>query len=212
MKKIGKKIVALVMAMVMTLAICTSVFAEGTTPPSVTVKVQIQGTSQIEETVTIAEIVSALNSRGVEHFYTTQPFTNYQEDGVKSPTVADALIYAYNKYYQGMGVAWTDAYYDEAYETTYTSNNNYELSYAWDKNYYNKDTVDEKIPGIYFLYFDGITTANESYTPTSDGKTLYSSDSWLLTVNGTTSDYASSVALSNNDQIIFNYVTQSFVF
>ena len=42
MKKIGKKIVALVMAMVMTLAMCTSVFADGTTSTiSVTVKMNI---------------------------------------------------------------------------------------------------------------------------------------------------------------------------
>lgn len=213
MKNIKKRLLSLVLAVVMVLSMSMSVFAaDSRTAGSINVKVQNYGKTIINETIPIAEIETALANKGVEHFYTTAPFANYENDGVKAVTIADALIYAYNKYYMEEDEAdWTDALYDAAYETTYVAKES-KLSYAWDKNYYNKGEADEKIPGLYFLYFNGKTTANESYTKTDDGKTLYKSDSWVLTNNGSQTDYASSVAVKANDSIVMNYVTQSFTF
>lgn len=212
MKNIKKRLLSLVLAVVMVLSMSMSVFAaDGRTAGNINVKIQISGETYCDETISIAEIETALATKGVEHFYTTAPFTNYAKDGVKDVTIADALIYAYNKYYQETAGKWTEAEYDSAYTTSHVAKKA-TLSYAWDTNYYHKGEVDEKIPGMYFLYFDGITTENEKYEPTSDGKIHYSSNSWLLTNNGAQTDYASSVAVKAGDQIVMNHTYQSFIY
>ena len=191
-----KKMMGVLLAAVMMMSMSMSVFAA----PNDTVEVVIQlyGKEAYTQTVSVSEIQNEAGTD--EHYYDTSYYSDYDEEGIKVPTVADALIKTYAMTYNQD--ALTIANYDPSYPPTEQP-----VSYGWDLQ------PVEGNPGIYFQYYDGLTTANETYEPNPDGTTTYTGDTWVLSVDGEeTSLYASNIELSSVDQIVFDYTEVSFIF
>ena len=196
LKNSVKLMVGVVLAMVMVFSMSMSVFAA----PSGTVDVTIinKGSTVAEQTVSISAIQAEVGTDG--HYYTTTPYTDYDTEGVKVPTVADALIKAYAM--ENSLNALTLATY-----TPGGSSTSYAISYDWDLHPYVGN------PGIYFLYFDWVTTANESFVDNGDGTTTYTGDTWILDVDGNESSlYASNIDLSTVSEVVFEYKQVSYTY
>lgn len=199
MGKRMKKVFSLLLVFVMTLAINinTSVFADS--KGSVTVQIKQQGEVYINETVKIADLEAKLKSINSDHLYSTDLYTDYATKGIKTPTVADAMIYGYNQFYMGLGAEEVTPVLDTNYPNTEAA-----ISYNWDLHpaKYN--------PGIYFIYFDGLTTANSNTVQNPDGSYTWTGDTWTLYVDGVKSElYASNVAIKDGTTITFEYAPVS---
>lgn len=194
--KVVKRLVALGLATMASMSMAVSAFAA--TEGTVTVTVKNQGVTQgAPQQVEIEDIIEKAGGQG-KHLYTTEPYAAYATEGVKDPTVADALIQGYNQL-KGTNIA---ALYDPTKPYTPTV-----MSYNWDLKPY------EGKPGIYFIYYDNKTTANESYTDNKNGTTTYKGDTWVLSVDGEESEeYASNVELEDGMEIDFDYKTQEFTY
>ncbi|WP_346896314.1 DUF4430 domain-containing protein [Clostridium sp. UBA7503] len=203
MSKKMKKFLGFLLVLVMTLAINVNanINANAFADANETVNVQIKayGDTYINETVNLNDLKSKLSSINSDHLYSTQPYTNYSTEGIKTPTTADALIFAYNQYYMSQGAAEVTPLLDTNYPNTSAA-----ISYNWDlKPYAGK-------PGIYFLYFDGMTTVDNGTVQNPDGTHTWTGDTWTFYVNGVKSDlYASNISLTDGMTIVFDYGTVS---
>ncbi len=201
MSKKMKKFFGFLLVLVMTLAINVNANINAFANANETVNVQIQmnGETYINETVKLNDLKSKLSSINSDHLYSTQPYTNYATEGIKTPTTADALIFAYNQYYMSQGSAEVTPLLDTNYPNTEAA-----ISYNWDLKPYTGN------PGIYFIYFDGMTTVDNGTIQNSDGTHTWTGEAWTFYVNGVKSNsYASNISLTDGMTITFNYGTVS---
>lgn len=199
MSKKMKKIFSFLLVFALTIAININSFAFGAINESVTVEIQMGGVPYINETVTLNDLKDKLKLKGTDHFYSTQPYTNYPTEGIKTPTVADALVFGYNQFYIKNGSTEVTPLLDTKYPYTAAA-----VSYNWDLKPLKGN------PGIYFIYFDGMTTANESTVQNPDGTYTWTGDTWTLYVNGVKVDsYASNITLTDGMKITFDYARVS---
>ncbi|GAA0771868.1 hypothetical protein GCM10008908_17020 [Clostridium subterminale] len=197
MSKKMKKFFGFLLVLVMTLAISVNANINAFANANETVNVQIQmnGETYINETVKLNDLKSKLSSINSDHLYSTQPYTNYATEGIKTPTTADALIFAYNQYYMSQGATEVTPLLDSNYPNTEAA-----ISYNWDL----KPSAGK--PGIYFLYFDRMTTVDKGTVQNPDGTHTWTGDTWTLYVNGVKSNlYSSNVSLTDGMTIIFDY-------
>lgn len=192
--KMFKRIFGLGLATVMSMSMAVSAFAD--TTGTVTVTATKYGEEVFTEEVEIADIIKKAGGEG-KHLYSTAPYADYDEKGVKDPTVADALIQGYNEAKKTNITPLLDTGYPYTPAV---------ISYNWDLH------PEYGNPGVYYIYYDSITTANESYTDNKEtGMTTYKGDSWLLSVDDkASSEYASSIELKDGMEISFDYKTQEF--
>jgi hypothetical protein len=201
MSKKMKKFFSFLLVLVMTLAISVNANINAFANANETVNVQIKayGETYINETINLNDLKSKLNSINSDHLYSTQPYTNYATEGIKTPTTADALIFAYNQYYMSQGSAEVTPLLDANYPNTAAA-----ISYNWDLKPYAGN------PGIYFIYFDGMTTDNASTVQNPDGTHTWTGDAWTFYVDGVKSSlYTSNISLTDGMTIVFDYGTVS---
>ncbi len=199
MSKKIKKLFSFILVLAMTLAINANTFAFADTKETVNVQIQVSGDTYINETVNLDDLQAKLKAMGTDHLYSTQPYTDYATKGIKTPTTADAMIFAYNKFYMSQGSEEVTPLLDTNYPNTETA-----ISYNWDLKPFKGN------PGIYFIYFDGMTTVDNGTVQNPDGTHTWTGKAWTFYVNGVKSNsYASNISLTDGMTITFDYGTVS---
>lgn len=176
-----RRIIAVLMAMTMVFAMSTSVFAADN---GVNVKVQMGGETYIEDTISAADIEGYTN--GNAHLYSME--------GASSDVPS-------------IGYTATDALYCVWAKANGKLPDADQVNIGWDNN------PKEGQPGAYFTVYDGASADAGSYYYVgmkSNGEYEYywRGDTWNLYIDGQLADkYATSYALSNISEVVFDYNT-----
>lgn len=189
MKKVSKKIVALLTAVIMlvTMAMPAMAATNTTDVDPVNVIIKWDGETIYNENIPLSYI-QGLIPEGQSHIYTVQEGVTNQGNGL---TVADALLAM--EAYIGSGIT-EDV-----------------VTYGWDYlDYVTGEIKDDA--GLYFNTYEGMGTVGDYYYygQNDAGESLYywKGSSWSLYVNDTTKladKYASSYLLSDTTTIVFDY-------